>query len=490
MLMRRQRGAWLALFGLLAACGGGGGGGGGSTPLPPIAGTPTPTPPPAAAPCSLRARQDWVLAQLNEWYLFPNLLDTTVNPANHATVQSYIDALVAPARAQGRDRFFTFITSIAEENAFFQQGSSAGFGVRLGFDSAARRVFILDSYEGAPALAQGIDRGTEIIAIGTSTADLRTVDSIIAAEGNGGVSAALGPATAGVTRLLRVRAPGGATRDVTVTKAEFEIPPVSPRFGVQVINDNGSQVGYVNLRTFIGPADPALRNAFSTLRAQGITNVIVDFRYNGGGLVSIAELLTNLLGGNRSTNEVLSFTTFRASKAANNETEFFNPQPQSIAPMRIAFIGTGSTASASELVINSLIPYYGNRLALIGSNTFGKPVGQIALDRAQCDDRLRVLAFQTQNSQQRGEYFNGLLSEVQASCAAPDDFLRQMGDPNEASTRAALDFLAGRSCTPITSLTARTQSADRSFGQRVAAEMSPVMPDEPTPAQREIPGLH
>lgn len=487
-----RRGAWLGLFGLLAACGGGGGGGnGGGTGVvtPPVGSTPTPTPTPTAG-CSLRERQDWAAAQLREFYLFPELLATGVNPAQFTDVQSFIDALVAPARAAGRDRFFTFITSIREENAFFQSGSSAGFGVRISYDVANRRALIAEAFEGAPALAQGIDRGTEILAIGTTAANLRTVASIIEAEGTGGVTNALGPSDVGVTRVLRVRDPNGTVREVSVTKADFEIAPVSPRYGARIINDNGRQVGYLNLRTFISTADPALRNAFAQFRAAGITDVIVDFRYNGGGLVSIANLLGDLLGGNRSTNEVFSFTTFRPSQSGENETRFFNPQPQSIAPMRLAFIGTGATASASELVINSLIPYYGDRLALIGSNTFGKPVGQIAVDRASCDDRLRVLAFSTQNSLRRGEYFRGLATEVQASCAAPDDVLRPLGDASEASTRAALDFLAGRSCTPITS-PAATASADRSSGQRLAGENSAEMlvPVRPTPAQREVPGL-
>ena len=53
-----------------------------------------------------------MLDQLRTYYLFPDLLDTGVNPAAYPTVQSYIDALVAPARALGRDRSFTYITSI------------------------------------------------------------------------------------------------------------------------------------------------------------------------------------------------------------------------------------------------------------------------------------------------------------------------------------------------------------------------------------------
>src|SRR5690606_30527795 len=120
-----------------------------------------------AATCALRTRQDWALAQLQEWYLFPALLDASVSRAAHATIDSYIDALVAPARAQNRDRYFTYLTSIAEEDAFYEQGETAGFGIRLGYDTANRRVFVIEAFEGGPALANGIDRGAELLQIGS-----------------------------------------------------------------------------------------------------------------------------------------------------------------------------------------------------------------------------------------------------------------------------------------------------------------------------------
>ncbi len=473
--------ASVALIAMLSACGGGGGGSGGDGTV--VTPPPTSAPPPVtSAGCSVRERQDWAGGQLREWYLFPELI-ADVSPAGFSTVQAYIDALVAPARAQSRDRFFTYITSIVEENAFFNSGASAGFGIRLSTDTAARRVFVAEAFEGAPALAAGIDRGTEIVAIGTSAADLRTVDAIIAAEGPGGVTNALGPSTAGTTRVLRVRENGGPTRDLTVTKATFSITPVSARYGARILDDGGKKVGYVNLRTFIGPADPALRSAFSQFRAQGITEVVVDFRYNGGGLVSIAELMNNLLLGNRSPSDVMSYTVFRASKSSNNETDFFRPQPESISAMKIAFIGTGSSASASELVMNATLPYLRANAALIGTNTFGKPVGQIALDRATCDDRLRVVAFATQNADRQGDYYTGLASKFQSTCRAPDDLTRQLGDPQEGSVRTALDFLAGRQCTPIAG-SATTQGAREVSGAREL-----LTPVQPSTAQREVPGL-
>ena len=459
----------------LVACGGGGSGGGGAT-----GGGGGGTGGGGTSTCSLSARQDWVLSQINEFYLFPSLLDTTVNKASYNDVQSYIDALVAPARAQSRDRFFTYITSIAEENALINSGSSAGFGIRLAYDTGNNRVFVIEAYENAPAFPQGFDRGTEILSINGAS-----VSSLMASGGPQAVVDALGPSTAGLTRSFSIRSAAGVTSNVSVTKAEYELDPVSDRYGVKILNDGGRQVGYINLRTFIvNSAGPQLREAVEQLRTQGITEVILDFRYNGGGLVSVAELLGDLVGADK-VGQVFSRTTFRASLASNNETRNFASQPQAIAATKIAVIGTGSTASASELVANSFIPYLGSNTALIGSNTFGKPVGQIARDRDTCDDRLRVVAFQTENRDGGSNYYSGLKTAYTRTCAAEDDIFTPLGDPAEDSVAKALDFLAGRSCTAI--------AAEASKGVQSARTVSPtkelIQPARPTAAQYELPGL-
>ena len=476
--MKSRFAAMLATIALLSACGGGDGDGSGVLASGGTAGGGGTT----TAGCSLRERQDWAAAQLREWYLFPELLPATLGTAAYTTVDDYIDALTATARSQRKDRYFTYLTSIREEDAYYNAGSSGGFGVRLSYDTVARRVFVAEAFEGAPALAAGIDRGAEILSIGTSAANLVSVGSIMAANGTNGIFTALGPDTAGTTRVLRVTGGGGGERNVTVAKADFSLTPISSRYGAQILNDGGRQVGYVNLRTFIGTADPALRDAFARFRAAGITQMVVDLRYNGGGAIVIAELFSDLLSGQRSTGDVQSRTVYRPEKSSNDRIRYYMSQPQSIAATRIAFIGTGGTASASELVINAAIPYLGANAALIGTNTYGKPVGQIARDLAACDDRLRVVALATQNAARQGDYYDGLAGKVQASCQAADDLSYPMGDPREASTKAALDFLAGRSCGAAigdAGLRSATASGRREL-------LTPARPDT---AQREVPGL-
>jgi C-terminal processing protease CtpA/Prc len=428
----------------------------------------------------LTARKQWALAQLNEWYLFPDLLASSIDPTQFNNLDDYVDALVAPARAQSRDRYFTYVTSIKEEDAYYSQGSSGGFGLRLGYTSTGR-LFVTEAYEGGPGLAAGLDRGTEIIGVGTSTSSLQTVSSLYASGGFDAVSNALGDSTAGTTRVLQIRQLDSTVSTVSVTKRDYALAPVSNRYGAKIIDDGGRKVGYVNLRTFVVTADQQLRDAFANFKAQGVTEVIVDLRYNGGGLISVAEGLSNLLNAQRA-GQVMSYTTFRASKSSENETTNFTSLPQAIAATKVAFIGTGSTASASELVINAQKPYLGSNAALIGSNTYGKPVGQIALDNPACDDRLRAIALRTENSAHEGDYYTGLAARLPATCRADDDIGYQLGDPREASIKVALDFLAGRSCTPIQTTTGVAQ-------QSVGRERKPLMRTRPTASQRQQPGL-
>ncbi len=475
----------------LAACGGGG-----SSSPPPIGGggTPAPSPTPTPTGCSLRTQQDFADGVLNEWYLFPELL-AAANPASFTNLDDYLDARVAPARAANRDRFFTFSTSIAEENALINSGSSAGFGIRLAYDTTNRRLFVTEAYEGANGLAAGLDRGTEITAIGTSAATLQSVSSLFASGGAQAVAEALGPSTPGLVRVLRFTQPGGAVLERSITKTSFSLDPVSDRYGALVLTDGTKRVGYINLRTFIvSDAANQLRTAFGQFAAQGVTELIIDLRYNGGGLVAVADTFGDLMGRGR-VGQVWSREVLRASKSSENTTRLFRSEPNAIAPTKVAFITTGSSASASELVVNSMIPYLGNNMALVGANSFGKPVGQDGFDLASCDLRVRAVTFKTVNANDQGEYFTGLASVVPNTCRAGDDILRPLGDPREASIAAALDFLAGRACTPITasgsgaSIAGGTEQGQSARQGLELPEREPLQPDRPIYAQRELPGL-
>ncbi|WP_052208319.1 S41 family peptidase [Croceibacterium mercuriale] len=473
--------ALCAMAALLAGCGGDDGGSGSSIsggPAPVASATPTPAP--STAACSLTSRQAWAKATLDEWYLFPDNLAFNVQPAGYTTVDAYIDALVAPARALGRDRYFTYLTSIREENAYYETGTSAGFGFRLSYDEPTFRVLVSETFENTPASAAGIERGAEIFAVNGVS-----VTSLFASGGANAVYAAFGPPDPGVSRMLGIRARSGAERTVTIQKASFALDPVSDRYGAQVLTSGGQRVGYINLRTFIDTAEPDLAGAFARFRAEGITQLIVDLRYNGGGLIRTAQALGNLMAANRA-GQPFGEITYRASKSAENERFAFQPPAQAIAATRVAFIATGDSASASELVINAFTPYLGTNMALVGSNTYGKPVGQIAIDRPECDDRLRVVALRTVNAAGQGDYYRGLATTVPVTCTARDDLSRQLGDPAEGMIATALQWLGSGSCTPISVTATASASAARTGTPAERRLLQPAQPS--TTVERELPG--
>jgi carboxyl-terminal processing protease len=457
----------LATATLVTACGGGGGGGGTSV---------TPD------RCTVNDEKQFVLDAARAWYLFPELLPANVNLGSYATADDLLDALTAEARAQGKDRFYSYLTTPQADQALFGEGEFIGFGFRSSV--AGSQLFLIDVFENTPASEGGLGRGAEIRAIDANDGrGYIPMATILADDPN--LTNAFGPAQTGVQRGFRYRLPGDTTdREVTLTKRLNTITPISPDGGVRVLNlpSNPSvQVGYVALRTFISTARTPLLDAFEDFRQQGIDYFIVDLRYNGGGLVSIGDLLGDLFGRGLEGRRFSGIRYNPARAAANDEDRNFQAVNESVAPVRIAFITTGSTASASEMVVNSMDPH--RQIAIIGSDTFGKPVGQDAFDLSGCDTRLRLVTFRTVNALERGDYYNGLAADVN-NCAAGDDISRPMGDPAEASTAAALQWVGSGSCS---SMTAAAGMAQLKLGPE--AERSYPVPERPDPAQLWLPGL-
>lgn len=423
---------------LLAACGGGGngrGGGGGDGG--------------GSGPCGETARKQWVLDVTRDWYLFPETLPATVDLAAYATAEGLLDALTATARGQGKDRFFSYLTTRAAENSLFGEGEFVGFGFRTRTDDG-KRPLVLDVYEASPAAAAGLRRGDEIVAVDAGSGYVPVSQSLV-----GGVTITdlLGPATSGVTRGLRILR-NGSTFDASLTKRTVTLEPVPDGFGTVVLPLAGTTgVGYVHLRSYISTADAQLRTAFATLRTQGLQYFIIDLRYNGGGLVSTAQLIDDLLGANRATTDVQYKMVHNAARASQDATVRFQPQPQSVAPVRIAFLTTAATASASEINVNTMKPWV--EIAIVGSDTLGKPVGQYAFDlSSSCEDRLRLIAFKTVNALDEGDYYDGLARSVPFACAAPDTPDAPMGSVEDSMVEEAMYWLGNGTCRTVMSASA------------------------------------
>jgi len=179
--------------------------------------------------------------------------------------------------------------------------------------------------------------------------------------------------------------------------------------------------------------------------AAGVTALVVDLRYNGGGLVLTAQRLADLIAGFIAAGQVQSQTLYNSGKSSLDTTTLFQQRPESLPLLQqVVFITTGSSASASELVVNALGPH--TVVRLVGTTTFGKPVGQNALSYCGGDRLLRAVTFETVNSLGEGQYYDGLAVD----CPAPDDLERPLGDPLEASLASALSLIESGNCSTAT----------------------------------------
>jgi C-terminal processing protease CtpA/Prc len=467
-LLRPLTGLAFAALTLLGACssggsgdGGGSDGGGG-----------------ASAACTETARKQFTFDVARQWYLFPELLPTAVDLTQFEDAEQLLDHLTATARDQGKDRYFSYLTTRTEEQALLGDGQFIGFGFRTRTDEG-NRAFVTEVFETSPAAEAGLSRGDEIVAVDAGSGFVATGELL--ADGST-ISDALGPAEAGVRRGLRLL-DDGAIREVSMAKRTVTIDPVPDGYGALVLPLAGTAgVGYLNLRSYVSTADPQLRQAFNQFRSRGLDYFIVDLRYNGGGLVSTAELLGDLLGGDRARNDVQFALVHNADRSSQNRTRFFNARSESVRPVRIAFLTTGATGSASEISINTMAPWV--EVAIVGANTFGKPVGQLAFDLPGCEDRLRLVTFRTINALAQGDYYDGLADTLRYACAATDTLDRPLGDAAEGLTAAALEWLGTGACASLI-----TPSPARSKPSGTPSAARPAMSREPSPAQLWMPGV-
>lgn len=435
---------------LLTACGGGGG-----DSVAPQIGT---------AACSNDGQKQFVLDNLYAWYLWNDLLPANINIADYATPEvlaSDVTLNFGPqdANNQPLDRFSS-VGSLAADTQFFAEGEFEGFGFSWRFADQAQTDFrVTRTFAGSPADIGGLARGQQVISLNS-----RTVADIVANEGIGAFFGANSSVDFEVQPLV------GNVFNSTITQGLVTINPV-PQWRV-IDAGNGRNVGYLELSTFISTADPALDVAFAAFNSASVSEVILDLRYNGGGLVSTAELLGDYLGGFVSSNLVFSNTEFNADRASNNGSALFaNIVNRSLNLSQLVVIASRGTASASELVTNGMIPHV--NVAIVGDNTFGKPVGQIGLEF--CNKILRPTAFRLANADGVGDYFNGL----PVDCPAADDLTVAVGDDLDPNMVTAMAYLENGAC-PVVSIPGNQL--------KPAAEFEHPETDPNQPPHREILG--
>ena len=186
--------------------------------------------------------------------------------------------------------------------------------------------------------------------------------------------------------------PAANNTTVSLSKTEIQENPIA----IDTVIELGSKkIGYLMYNQFASSYDQELNAAFNTFRAAAVDDLIIDLRYNGGGSTNTASFLGSMITGQFS-DQVYSKEVWNSKvKNAFSPEDFINNFPtriiktdrnnnavidetiNSLNLQRVYFIVTGSSASASELVMNSLNAYI--EVNVIGSKTVGKQVGSITL---------------------------------------------------------------------------------------------------------------
>jgi len=227
--------------------------------------------------------------------------------------------------------------------------------------------------------------------------------------------------------------PDGTTVDISLTAAHYYEEPV---YMDSVYTAGDKKIGYLVLNSFLGDTakiSSELNRVFSKFSNSGVTDLVVDLRYNGGGYVSLAEQLADYLAPTSANGDLMMKQMYNDKYTAYNSSTYFHKQG-SLNPDHVFFIVTESTASASELVINNLKPYMD--VKLVGpTNTHGKPVGFFPVSVGEW--YIFPVSFRSVNKNGVGNYFNGL--EVNSKVA--DGLDKNWGDVTETSFASAYKYI-------------------------------------------------
>lgn len=399
--------------------------------------TPTePMTPSAGGECSTIGQVNFVRTTLQDIYLWYDKL-TDPDPAGFGSPEAYLDAV----RYRPIDTSYSYITSKAASDAFFSDSQFIGVGISYRQTSASQ-LRIAQTFAGSPAAEAGMTRGDYILAING-----RAVSELLA---TGEIGTIFGPDEEGVQVTMAWRAPQGAQQEATLVKRKVTIPTVS---ATAVFDVGSARVGYIFFRNFVTPSVEALNTAFNRLIADSATDLVLDLRYNGGGFVSVAQHLGSLIGGRGTSGEILVRFRHNDKNTSRDENVLFEDKPNALEVPRLVVITTGGSASASELIINGLRPFMS--VTVVGSRTFGKPVGQYNFDF--CEKVLFPVSFIGENAAGEGDYFDG----IPADCAAADDLDHALADPGEGSLAEALFFVRTGRCSGNAAAQAGVQARQR-----------------------------
>lgn len=414
----------------------------------------------------------WLRSWSNRTYLWYRELPDR-DPAAYSVADYFKQLRTTALTDSGKNKDnFHYAESTASYRQSSQAGIDAGFGIAWAIAAGAppRRIYIAYTEPGSMAAQQGLGRGALLLEMdGIDVVNDNREESV------GRINAFLYPDNVGLSHQLTFQNSDGSRRSLTLVSANTSKTPVQ---NVKVIQSPAGKVGYLQFNSHIALAQPQLIDAFTLFRDQGVQELVLDIRYNGGGLLALASQLAYMVAGpNVIQNRIFEKTSFN-DKYPNTDpltgralqpipfynlginyqtSQFTNQTLPNLTLKRVFVLTTGRTCSASEAVINGL---RGVDLEVIqiGNKTCGKPYGFYATDN--CGTTYSTIQFSGVNAKNFGEFADGFnptpapqfAADIKG-CVVSDDFSKALGDVNEKLLATALGYMTSQSC-PVAAVAA------------------------------------
>lgn len=249
------------------------------------------------------------------------------------------------------------------------------------------------------------------------------------------------------------------TRTVALSKGIILDQPAS----YKVIVSEGKKIGYLYFTDFMPGLANSLTSVFSNFKSGGISDLILDLRYNSGGQVAEAAAICAMIAQNITYDK--PFITYKGNKNGGTKTESigsaatfdrtanFNTLLQyNLGLSRVYILSTAATASASEVMINNLKPFI--QVIQIGEKTRGKDEASFKIFDARVPKlvnwEMHPIVYKLFNANGNGNYSAGINPDITANELATLPLL-PFGDPADPMIKAAIARATGKSLTAVLS---------------------------------------
>ncbi|MFD2034543.1 S41 family peptidase [Belliella marina] len=396
------------------------------------------------------AINNWILDVMKEVYYWLDDMKTPI--ANNSEPADYFESLLF----KPTDRFSAIYPNYQELiNNLSGVSTEAGYEFSLLRESLDNQnVLAAVTYikKGSPADSGGLLRGDLLTQINGTTMTLSNYQSLLRSISSNH--------TVTYRRFIEgsnTLGPGQTMNLSTISIQE------NPNFLDTVYTFENQKIGYF-IYNFFSPGvensqgqmdtryDQEMDEVFAKFKAEGVNHLVVDFRYNGGGYVTSSVNLASMIAPDITSSSIFSKTKFNSflsqfSQFQNVQTNFKTKSQNignNLTEKTVYVITSRGTASASELVINSLKPYM--EVVIIGDVTYGKNVGSVAFeDEDNPDNNYGLLPIITKsfNSLDQSDYGNGFIPDIEMNEL---DFLpfRNLGDINEPLLNSAIEKILNR----------------------------------------------